>query len=90
MRRIFLIEGTARYWVSAPTEDEAVNVLAELHGYTPDEFRREGGFTVRQLDDGEPLTVYRDHPFKDPTPCDVMTCREWADAKGGIVAMTEF
>jgi hypothetical protein len=80
MRHIYLIielDGE-RHWVSAESEDEAVEEVASPSGHTVEQYRREMEPTVQLLADDFPLKVYQV----------IQTCRQWADQRSGVVAST--
>jgi hypothetical protein len=43
---------------------------------------------VMQVPDDEPVKVYHEEPFRDPSPFTEKTAAEWARAKYPIVAST--
>jgi hypothetical protein len=78
---VYEIEDGERNWYVAESPKEALDMHHGIYGEDTE------GATVRQLADDEPLKVYQDEPFHDPTPSITKTCGGWATQKG-VIATT--
>lgn len=86
MRHIFKIDSGETDWVSAESDIEALDILADLYGeHSGESYRITYDATVEQMDDSAELTVTEDDPEQTKT---TKTCRQWADEMTGLVAST--
>lgn len=88
MRVVYEIDDGEQHWISAESEEEAVEVNATLYGYTPEQYRAEFEPVVTMLPDNRVLRVYTDEPFRDPSPYVERTASEWAICEKGLIGTT--
>jgi hypothetical protein len=90
VRHIYLFDDGERHWVSAESEDHAITLMAKSIGYdsAAEYLKDEPDTRGVQLPDDQELAVFKDYPYRDPTPKTIKTCGEWAAEKPGVIAST--
>lgn len=90
MRSLYLVDDGELYWVSAESPEEALRTNCAVFDMTLEEYVADCDPQVRRLPDAEPVKVYQDTPYRDPTPSITKTAAEWAAEKSGVVSTSAY
>jgi len=84
---VYRLDSSETEWVVASSPFDAMKVVAECWGtdmcYVEDE-----DYDIIRLHDNAWLKLYKEEPFKDPSPYERMRCKEWAKQGRGFLGST--